>query len=55
MDLKLSPVEVSLRRRLLFRMLKDFDFNHPEFRHEMISEPISPEFRVPALLPAHAA
>ena len=32
--------ELRLRRRLLFRLLKDFDFDAPEFQGEMISEPM---------------
>ncbi len=32
--------EVMLRRKLLFRLLRDFDFSHPEIHGEMISDPL---------------
>ncbi len=37
-----SLEEVALRRRLLFRLLRDFDFAKPEIRGEMISDPVGP-------------
>ena len=37
-----STEEVALRRRLLFRLLRDFDFARPVFHGELISEPITP-------------
>lgn len=36
-----SPEEVALRRKLLFRLLRDFDFARPRLKGEFISEPIS--------------
>ena len=33
--------EVTLRRNLLFRLLKNFDFDNPVFRYEPISTPIA--------------
>lgn len=37
-----SLEEVALRRRLLFRLLRDFDFAKPEIRGELISDPVGP-------------
>ena len=37
-----SLEEVALRRKLLFRLLRDFDFARPEIQGELISEPIAP-------------
>lgn len=37
-----SSEEVALRRRLLFRLLRDFDFARPVFHGELISEPYTP-------------
>ena len=33
--------EIALRRRMLFRLLKGFDFDKPVFRHEPISTTIA--------------
>ncbi len=33
--------EVALRRKLLFRLLRDFDFAKPKIRGEMITDPIA--------------
>ena len=33
--------EILLRRKMLFRLLKGFDFDNPIFRHEPISAPIA--------------
>lgn len=33
--------EMLLRRKMLFRLLKDFDFDKPNFRYEPISDPIA--------------
>ena len=38
-----SLEEVALRRRLLFRLLRDFDFARPEIHGELISEPRQPD------------
>lgn len=35
-----SPEEVALRRRLLFRLLRDFDFTRPRLKGEFISDPV---------------
>lgn len=40
-----SQEELVLRRRLLFRLLRDFDFNAPRFHGEMITAPASPDQR----------
>lgn len=32
--------ETALRRRLLFRLLRRFDFDRPQMRGEMISAPV---------------
>jgi len=37
--------EVALRRKLLFRLLRDFDFARPKIRGELISDPVAPECR----------
>lgn len=37
-----SLEEVALRRKLLFRLLRDFDFAKPEIHGEMISDPVGP-------------
>jgi hypothetical protein len=37
---KLEQEEMALRRRLLFRLLRRFDFDRPELRGEMISTPV---------------
>jgi hypothetical protein len=37
--------ELLLRRRLLFRLLRGFDFNAPEFHGEMISDPFTGDAR----------
>ena len=37
-----SLEEVALRRKLLFRLLRDFDFSRPEIHGEMISDPVGP-------------
>lgn len=36
--------ETSLKRKMLFRLLKSFDFDNPIFRHEPISAPIADTF-----------
>ena len=38
-----SPEEVALRRKLLFRLLRDFDFARPRAHGALISEPIAPK------------
>jgi hypothetical protein len=35
-----SPEEVALRRKLLFRLLRDFDFSRPRLKGEFISDPV---------------
>lgn len=35
-----SPEEVALRRKLLFRLLRDFDFARPKMKSEFITDPI---------------
>lgn len=35
-----SPEEVALRRKLLFRLLRDFDFARPRLKGEFITDPI---------------
>ena len=35
-----SPEEVALRRKLLFRLLRDFDFARPRLKGEFISDPV---------------
>lgn len=37
---RLDQEEAALRRRLLFRMLRGFNFDKPSFRSEVISDPI---------------
>ncbi len=37
---QLEQEEAALRRRLLFRMLRGFNFDAPRFGHETISDPI---------------
>lgn len=37
--------ERALRLRLLFRLLRDFDFNAPRFHGEAITEPTRPDQR----------
>jgi len=37
-----SLEEVALRRKLLFRLLRDFDFSKPKIAGEMISDPVPP-------------
>jgi len=32
--------ETALRRRLLFRLLRDFNFDEPQYRGEAISDPV---------------
>ena len=36
----LEEEEMALRRRLLFRLLRQFDFDEPEVKGEMISPPV---------------
>ncbi len=36
----LEQEELALRRRLLFHLLQDFDFDQPRFRYEAISSPV---------------
>jgi len=38
-----SPEEVALRRKLLFRLLRDFDFARPRLKGEFISDPVPSE------------
>ena len=38
-----SQEELALRRRLRVRLLRGFDFDAPEFRGEMITEPATVE------------
>ncbi|PIE07525.1 MAG: hypothetical protein CSA74_06875 [Rhodobacterales bacterium] len=33
-----SMEEVALRRKLLFRLLRSFDFSHPELHSELIAD-----------------
>lgn len=40
MQLNDTNDETTLRRRLLFRLLKGFDFDRPVFRHERISDAV---------------
>lgn len=40
-----SREELLLRRMLLFRLLREFDFNAPVFHGEMITEPTSRDQR----------
>lgn len=35
--------ELALRRRLLFRLLRRFDFDHPRFEVEAITDPVRPD------------
>ncbi len=35
-----TPEEVELRRKLLFRLLRDFDFSRPRLKGEFISDPV---------------
>lgn len=35
-----SPEEVALRRKLLFRLLRDFDFSRPRLKGEFITDPV---------------
>lgn len=37
---RLDREEATLRRKLLFRMLRGFSFDNPRFRSETISDPI---------------
>lgn len=37
---RLEQEEAKLRRRLLFRILRGFNFDAPRFRGEIISDPI---------------
>lgn len=47
-DLALSQEEVVLRRKLLFRLLRDFDFARPRLRGEFISDPVRARTGAPA-------
>ena len=38
-----SREELVLRRRLLFRLLKDFDFAAPRLHGELITSPVAPD------------
>ena len=42
--------EVALRRRMLFRLLRGFDFNKPEFQGEPISDPVARTLITPEYL-----
>lgn len=48
-----SPEEVALRRKLLFRLLRDFDFSRPRVKGEFISDPVPPERTPSAPAPGH--
>lgn len=43
LGLATSHEERVLRRRLLFRLLKDFDFAAPQFHGELITPPTAPD------------
>ncbi len=43
--LQATAEELQLRRRLLFRLLRDFDFEAPVFHGEMITDPFIPDRR----------
>jgi hypothetical protein len=52
MHFSLDKEEAALRRRALFRLLRRFDFDAPEFRGEAISAPVhervsAPEYEQP--------
>lgn len=52
MHFSLDKEEAALRRRALFRLLRRFDFDAPEFRGEAISDPVhervsAPEYQLP--------
>ena len=53
MELNRTSDEATLRRKLLFRLLRDFDFDHPKHRYEMITSPVSIHQPNPA--PSHRA
>jgi hypothetical protein len=40
MNNALGKEELDLRRRLLFRLLRQFDFDAPQFPHECIADPV---------------
>lgn len=46
-----SPEEVALRRKLLFRLLRDFDFARPRVKGEFISDPVQTNGTAPAPAP----
>jgi len=48
-----SPEEVALRRKLLFRLLRDFDFSRPRVKGEFISDPVPPDRTPSAPAPRH--
>jgi hypothetical protein len=43
--LEATREERALRLRLLFRLLRDFNFNAPRFHGEMISDPVATDQR----------
>ncbi|MDJ0820308.1 MAG: hypothetical protein QNJ09_00690 [Paracoccaceae bacterium] len=43
----LAEEERALRRRLLFRLLKNFDFDKPSIQHELISDLVTPYAAIP--------
>lgn len=47
MEYPQQTAERQLRRRLLFRLLRDFDFDSPQFRYERITKPVARPFFEP--------
>ncbi len=47
MYVSLAKEEAALRRRALFRLLRRFDFDAPEFRGEAISDPVHERVSAP--------
>lgn len=47
MYVSFAKEEAALRRRALFRLLRRFDFDAPEFRGEAISEPVHERVSAP--------
>ncbi len=48
MPLAYDPIEITLRRKLLFRLLRNFDFDNPRFHDAPISDPIPDADLLPA-------
>ena len=46
MDQALDREELRLRRKLLFRILKTFDFDKPRLQYESISAPVADFLRL---------